>query len=154
MLVVLVMLVSSTSVLSLSSAVHYTPAVLALLAYVGAGLGYMLVAGGSGDENANEGPCCSELSHYLDTHTVSGRIERALRDGRIAVGMVRRQVSLIRGVPRTRFHENGNTVWVYDGKEAQTPAWLLVIFESRRVASVRRVSVAERPALPFQKQRE
>jgi hypothetical protein len=125
---------------------------LALLAYVGAGLGYVLTARGNGTEN--EGPCCSALSHYLDTHTVSSQIETALRDGKVTVGMTRRQVSLLRGVPRTQISENGNTVWVYDGREAQTPAWLLVIFESRRVASARHVSVAERPALPFQQHRE
>jgi hypothetical protein len=146
------MLDLSAPALSLSSAVHYTPAVLALLAYLGAGLGYVLVARGNGAEN--KGSCHSVLSHHLDTHTVSSRIDTALRDGEVTVGMTCRQVSLLRGVPRTRISENGNAVWVYDGRGAQTPAWLLIVFENRRVASARYVSVAERPALPFQHHRE
>ncbi len=124
---------------------HVLPAALALLAYVGAGLGCVLTApeGGGGS-----GPrlCCAALEHYLDTHTVSAPIEHALRRGTVAVGMTRRQVILLRGVPRAYASEGKRPLLIYDAGDTATPSWLHVRFEDGRVASVQRVPAAGVPA--------
>ena len=123
---------------------HVLPATLALLICVGAGLGYLLITHRDG---AGGGPrlCCAALEHYLDTHAVSGPIEAALRRGEVTVGMTRRQVSLLRGVPRAHASEGGHPVFIYSAKDAETPSWLYVRFEDRRVASARRVPVTAAP---------
>ncbi|MCS4199903.1 hypothetical protein [Salinibacter ruber] len=124
---------------------HVLPAALALLAYVGAGLGYVLTAPEGG---GSSGPrlCCAALEHYLDAHTVSAPIEHALRRGTVAVGMTRRQVILLRGVPRAYASEGKRPLLIYDAEDTATPSWLHVRFEDGRVASVRRVPAAGVPA--------
>ena len=123
---------------------HVLPAALALLAYVGAGLGYVLTAPEGGGSSGGPRLCCAALEHYLDTHTVSAPIENALRRGTVAVGMTRRQV--LRGVPRAYASEGERPVLIYDAEDTATPSWLHVRFEGGRVASVRRVPATGAPA--------
>lgn len=129
--------------LSFSSLLHCTPAVVSLLVYLGAGFGYALVASKRTDD-----ACGSARAHYLATHTVSPRIETALRRGNVATGMTPRQVSLARGVPRTRVDADNGPVWVYDARDARTPGWLRVTFDEGRVAALRRVPASETSLLP------
>ena len=130
----------------LPSVSHVLPAALALLAYVGAGLGYVLTAPEGGGSSGGPRLCCAALEHYLDTHTVSAPIEHALRRGTVAVGMTRRQVILLRGVPRAYASEGKRPLLIYDAEDTATPSWLHVRFEDGRVASVRRVPAAGVPA--------
>ncbi|WP_263818387.1 hypothetical protein [Salinibacter sp.] len=127
---------------------HVLPATLALLVYVGAGLGYVLTAPGGGGSDSTGGPplCCAALEHYLDTHSVSPSIEHALRRGTVAVGMTRRQVILLRGIPRAYASDGERPLLIYDAEDTATPSWLHVRFENGRVASVRRVPAAGVPA--------
>ncbi|ABC46225.1 hypothetical protein GGP91_000399 [Salinibacter ruber] len=125
---------------------HVLPAALALLAYVGAGLGYVLTAPEGDGSGGTPRLCCAALEHYLDTHTVSAPIEHALRRGTVAVGMTRRQVILLRGVPRAYASEGKRPLLIYDAEDTATPSWLHVRFEDGRVASVRRVPAAGVPA--------
>jgi hypothetical protein len=117
--------------------------VVSLLVYLGAGFGYALVASKRTDD-----ACGSARGHYLATHTVSPRIETALRRGNVATGMTPRQVSLARGVPRTRVDADNGPVWVYDARDARTPGWLRVTFDEGRVAALRRVPASETSLLP------
>ncbi len=125
---------------------HVLPAALALLAYVGAGLGYVLTAPEGDGSGGTPRLCCAALEHYLGTHTVSAPIEHALRRGTVAVGMTRRQVILLRGVPRAYASEGKRPLLIYDAEDTATPSWLHVRFEDGRVASVRRVPAAGVPA--------
>jgi len=129
--------------LSFSSLLHCTPAVVSLLVYLGAGLGYALVASTRPDD-----ACGSARAHYLATHTVPPRIAAALRRGNVTTGMTPRQVSLARGVPRTRADADNGPVWVYDARDARTPGWLRVAFDEGRVATLQYVPASETSLLP------
>jgi hypothetical protein len=127
--------------ISLTSVLDCTPAVLAMLVYLGAGLGYALSAALAPADS--QGPCCSALADYLATHDLPPRLEAALRRGAVVPGLTARQVSLLRGAPRTVTQAGARSVWVYDGPAQDVPAWTYVAFEDGRVSAVEHVRTTE-----------
>jgi hypothetical protein len=112
------------------------PAVVAMLVYLSAGLGYALrvVSGPSGSQpDGSSGPATAAGGHAQDLP----------ENDEVDPGMTTRQVSLLRGTPRTVFGRERRRVWVYDGTALESPSWTYVAFEDGRVVSVKHVPIRE-----------
>jgi hypothetical protein len=123
-------------VVSPTAFVDCLPAVVAMLVYLSAGLGYALraVTGPSASRpDGSSGPANAAGSHAQNLPATD----------EVGPGMTPRQVSLLRGTPRAVLGRERRPVWVYDGTALEPPGWTYVAFEDGRVASVKHVPVRE-----------